>query len=465
MPERRFTAALALLVALATAGAETLPVRSAQSLTTLASPQTPAGPAAPFLAQPSGSAALPLPPAYPAVAEAAAVEGTGAAAGFPPSPPLTAPTGSRPPSARVTTAHFRPSFPALPTLTLLSLLTLCCLLSRRMPPPSLAPRATQRCCPRAASSTSSPIRCWQTCLQRASKEGDAPPLRPSSGGLSLRWALLAALLPRPPASAPDSNASAIMWTAPYMPYATTSPRHCVAVTLRLRYGHATSVTQPVLCPPGPPAQGVTPPTAELPFSDDIKLAGAPLSALNTPSIPLLVGWSARQSVNMSGPRMTTFLASTATTATGHSTTPATSTLHVLRNNHVAVTLRLRYGHATSVTQPVLCPPGPPAQGVTPPTAELPFSDDIKLAGAPLSALNTPSIPLLVGWSARQSVNMSGPRMTTFLASTATTATGHSTTPAAYPSFVTASPNTIGQHTTANHRSRNRARVRARNLSQ
>ena len=37
--------------------------------------------------------------------------------------------------------------------------------------------------------------------------------------------------------------------------------------------------------------------------------------------------------------------------------------------------------------------------------------------------------------------------------------------AAYPSFVTASPNTIGQHTTANRRSGNRARARARNLSQ
>ena len=50
------------------------------------------------------------------------------------------------------------------------------------------------------------------------------------------------------------------------------------------------------------------------------------------------------------------------------------TLHVLTNNRVAVTLRLRHGHATSVTQPVRRPPGPSAQSVTPPTAELPFSD-------------------------------------------------------------------------------------------
>jgi len=48
------------------------------------------------------------------------------------------------------------------------------------------------------------------------------------------------------------------------------------------------------------------------------------------------------------------------------------TLHVIRNR-VAVKLRLRHGHPTSVTQPVLRPSGPPAQRVTPPTAEQPFT--------------------------------------------------------------------------------------------
>ena len=323
MPERRFTAALALLVALATAGAETLPMRTALSFTTLASPQTPASPTAPTPWQPQGVASTRTSEAL-AIATA---ERVGTVAGFPPSPPTRAAPllGGRPPPSFYT-EHPPVKSPthASGESTLDRPAGLTVAPAFPLPAyPSLLPSATWKCCPRTASSTSSSRRCWQTCLQRASKEGDAPPLRPSGAGLSLRWALLAALLPRPPASAPDSNASATIWTAPYMSSATTSPRHRVAVTLRLRHGHATSVTQPVLCPPGPSAQGVTPPTAELPFSD-IKLAGAPLSALNTPSIPLLVGWSARQSVILSGPRMTTFLASTATTATGNSTTTWTN---------------------------------------------------------------------------------------------------------------------------------------------
>jgi hypothetical protein len=136
-------------------------------------------------------------------AEAAAAERLGAAAGFPPTPPRAAPTGSRPPSAHVTTVHLRPSSSALnilpallsppapcPLLLLLCPLLLLRSLSNLLRPGPLrrsSPGPTQRCLRALLGSSSSPLRRRQTCPQRPPKEGDASPQPPARAHVLTDW--------------------------------------------------------------------------------------------------------------------------------------------------------------------------------------------------------------------------------------------------------------------------------------